>query len=273
MAKITCVGCGMMGSNIIESFIKTGNDINIVDVNPLAAKPFVEKGANFFNNVKDCMDCDFIFISLPNDKIVKMAFSEVNDLNNKIIVNSCSEVPSQVIDMEKYFAEKNGRYLDCTILTYQGEVGTKYGYLLYSGNKKYFEEIEKDLKSLSDPAVYVGESIVASEVVDLVAITAHFGIAYTPLECLCMCSKYNYDPNKYISDLGKLLKLMCDETKNDEEKCINLELNKLIEYIDEKLKDERIYEKINDDFLKKENKSLSNHYGKIIEIEKTNYNY
>lgn len=273
MANITCVGCGMMGSNIIDSFIKNGNEVNIVDVNPNAAKPYVEKGAKFFSNVKDCLECDFIFISLPNDYVVKKAFSDVSDLKNKIIVNSCSEVPSEVIDIEKYFTEKNGRYLDCTILTYQGEVGTKYGYLLYSGKKEHFYEIENDLKCLSDPAIYVGESIVASEVVDLVAITAHFGITYTPLECICMCDKYNYDPTTYISDLDKVLNLVCDETENDEEKCINLKLTELIEYIDKKIESERIYEKINESFLKKENKSLSNHYKKIIEIEKTDYNY
>ncbi|MGN1399456.1 MAG: NAD(P)-binding domain-containing protein [Erysipelotrichaceae bacterium] len=273
MAKITCVGCGMMGSNIVDAFLKKGNEVSIVDVNYSAVKPFVERGAKYFSNVKDCLDCDFIFISLPNDQIVKKAFSDVDDLNNKIVVNSCSEVPSEVIDIEQFFNRKNGRYLDCTILTYQGEVGTKYGYLLYSGNKAYFDELKEELQCLSDPAVYVGTAIVASEVVDLIAITAHFGISYTPLECLCMCDKYDYDPDLYISDLAKLLDLIGEESVNDQQKCINSDLTELIEYVDNKIETERIYEKLNQDFLDKENKSLSNHYKKIINIQKSNYNY
>ena len=32
MAKITCVGCGMMGSNIVEAFMNGGHEVFIVDV-------------------------------------------------------------------------------------------------------------------------------------------------------------------------------------------------------------------------------------------------
>lgn len=273
MAKITCVGCGMMGSNIVEAFMKKGNQVHIVDVNEKATLKYVDKGAKYSANVKDALDCDFIILSLPNDKIVKRAFENVEDLHGKIVVNTSSEVPSEVIDVQNFFKSKNGRYLDATILTYQGEVGTKYGYLLYSGPKEIFDEVEESLKCLSNPAVYVGDSIVASEIVDLIAITAHFGITYTPLECLCILDKYNYDFNDYLNDLGDVLKVLSKQRGEKDDMCHEFDYDQLIEYTEKRLKEERIYEKLNEDWLAQENRSLSNHYKKIISIEKSDYEY
>ena len=33
MSKITCVGCGMMGSNLISAFMDKGHEVTIVDIN------------------------------------------------------------------------------------------------------------------------------------------------------------------------------------------------------------------------------------------------
>ncbi len=273
MAKITCVGCGMMGSNLVEAFMNKGNQVHIVDINEQATLKYVKKGAKYSANVKDALDCDFIILSLPNDKIVKRAFDSVEDLNSKVVVNTSSEVPSEVIDIQKYFTDKNARYLDATILTYQGDVGTKYGYLLYSGPKDIFDEIQESLKALSDPAVYVGDSIVASEIVDLIAITAHFGITYSPLECLCLLEKYNYKLDDYLNDLDEVLSVLANQKDEKDDICQNFDYDQLLEYTEQRLKEERIYDKLNEDWLDQENKSLSNHYKKIISIEKSNYEY
>ena len=74
MAKITCVGCGMMGSNIVEAFMNGGHEVFIVDVVDKNALKYIEKGAKYSKDINDALDCDFIVLSLPNDKIVLKAF-------------------------------------------------------------------------------------------------------------------------------------------------------------------------------------------------------
>ena len=86
MAKITCVGCGMMGSNIVEAFMNGGHEVFIVDVVDKNALKYIEKGAKYSRDINDALDCDFIVLSLPNDKIVLKAFENVNDISNKIVV-------------------------------------------------------------------------------------------------------------------------------------------------------------------------------------------
>lgn len=269
MAKITCVGCGMMGSNIVEAFMNGGHEVFIVDVVDKNALKHIEKGAKYSKDINDALDCDFIVLSLPNDKIVLKAFENVNDISNKIVVNTSSEVPSEVISTQEYFEKLGAKYLDATILTYQGEVGTKYGKLLYSGDEKVFKSIEEELKCLSNPAVYVGESIVGSEIVDLVAITAHFGITYTPLECMCYLDKYNIDCDEYLKNLNDVLSVMKIESNSLEE----LNYDELISYVNKVIDGGRVLDKLNDNWLDGINKSLSNHYRKIINIKKSDYEY
>ena len=273
MSKVTCVGCGMMGSNIVESFMNGGHAVCIVDLNKQSALKYIEKGALYSTSINDALDCDFIVLSLPNDNVVLKVFENVDSLSGKIVVNTSSEVPSEVINMQKFFTQLGAKYLDATILTYQGEVGTKYGKLLYSGDENVFKSIEKDLECLSKPAVYVGESIVGSEIVDLVAITAHFGITYTPLENMCLLDKYGIDVDKYLNDLDDVLSLMSNTKPAEYNKLEHLDYEKLVSFVDKKIKEERVFDKLNDKWLDDINKSLSNHYRKIINIKKTDYEY
>ena len=46
MAKITCVGCGALGSQLVSALMKAGHDVTIVDVNSSMAAPYVAQGAH-----------------------------------------------------------------------------------------------------------------------------------------------------------------------------------------------------------------------------------
>ena len=47
MSKITCVGCGMMGSNLISAFMDKGHEVTIVDINDRAAQPYIARGIHY----------------------------------------------------------------------------------------------------------------------------------------------------------------------------------------------------------------------------------
>ena len=135
MAKITCFGCGMMGSNIVEAFMNGGHEVFIVDVVDKNALKYIEKGAKYSKDINDALDCDFIVLSLPNDKIVLKAFENVNDISNKIVVNTSSEVPSEVISTQEYFEK-----LETTISDKISSAVKSFGELIFSAVLAFFLE-------------------------------------------------------------------------------------------------------------------------------------
>lgn len=282
MAKITCVGCGMMGSNLISAFMNQGNEVTIVDINDKAARPYIEKGAHFSKSLEDAAaDCKFILFSLPNYKVVRSVLEGCSkeSLKDRIFVNTSSGVPSEVIAMEAYVKSFGGHYIDSTILTYQGEVGTKYGYLLYSGEEKAFRTIEKDLYALSNPPIYLGEdTAVAAEIVDLVVITAHFGFPYTPLEGISRCRQYGIDVDKYIDNTVKMLPVLARAAKKqadelDLEKLYQQPTDSVCREMTRAMDQADVSERLSEDWLNATNKSVANHYRKMLNIKKTKYEY
>lgn len=281
MSKITCVGCGMMGSNLISAFMDKGHDITIVDVNEKAVQPYVEKGAKFEPKLANALDSKFVIFSVPNYTISTAILDGCPEgsLKDKIIINTSSGVPSEVLALEKYVKERGGRYIDSTILTYQGEVGTEYGYLLYSGEEKAFREVEADLYALSNPPIFLGENTsVAAEIVDLVVITAHFGFPYSPLEGIARCLQYGYDIEKYLDEMVSMLPFLAKSVRKQAAK-LNLtevdndDVEKVCQTMTDAMDEAGVSERLNADWLAATNRSCANHYIKMKKIKETNYEY
>lgn len=280
MSKITCVGCGNMGGNIIDSFLKKGHELTIVDLNDNRAKAFYDRGAKYTPNLSEALDSKFIVFSVPDDDCVRaqLATLEKGALKNKIILNTCSEIPSDILDVERIVKEDGGRFVDGKILAYQGELGTKYGYMVYAGNKEAYDEIEDDLYALSTPPIFLdANSPVSGQIVDLVAICASFGFPLTFLEGIAYCLKYNVDVESYISKTKEMLEHLATTANEEADKIDFTKLNELPEQevfdmMSKMMEDAGICERINEEnFLKYTNKSTANHYRKLLKILKTNY--
>lgn len=281
MSKITCVGCGMMGSNLISAFMDKGHEITIVDVNEKAVQPYVARGAKFEPKLANALDSKFVIFSVPNYTISTAILDGCPEgsLKDKIIINTSSGVPSEVLALEKYVKERGGHYIDSTILTYQGEVGTEYGYLLYSGEEKAFREVEADLYALSNPPIFLGENTsVAAEIVDLVVITAHFGFPYSPLEGIARCLQYGYDIEKYLDEMANMLPFLAKSVREQAAK-LNLtgvdaeDVDKVCQTMTDAMDEAGVSERLNADWLAATNRSCANHYIKMKKIKETNYEY
>ena len=207
MSRVTCVGCGMMGGNIVDALLDAGHEVTIVDVDDRGARSRVERGARFETRLSEALDARLIVFSVPNDDVVRsvLASCPVGSLAGSTIVNTTSEVPSDVLDVERIVHEAGARYLDATILTYQGEVGSDRACLLYAGDGEAFEDLRHELTALSPEPLYLGETTVAAEIVDLVVVAAHYGLCYAPLEGLAWCAAAGLDVDEYLALLGELL--------------------------------------------------------------------
>ena len=86
---------------------------------------------------------------------------------------------------------------------------------------------------------------------------------------MCYLDKYNIDCDEYLKNLNDVLSVMKIESNSLEE----LNYDELISYVNKVIDDERVLDKLNDNWLDGINKSLSNHYRKIINIKKSDYEY
>lgn len=208
MSRITVVGCGMMGGNISDAFLECGHEVTIVDVDPATALSRVERGAQYSETLADALDVKFVLFSLPTNEVVRTVLSQCPEgaLRGKIIVNTTSEVPSEVLSLERDVCALGGRYIDAKILTYQGEVGRCDACLLYSGDRAAFDEIGEELRALSPEPLFLGNGVsAAAEIVDIVVVAGHYGLTYSPLEGIACCAEYGIDVDEYMGLLGDLL--------------------------------------------------------------------
>ncbi len=279
MSRITVVGCGMMGGNLVDSFMKAGHEVTIVDINDTKPRPFIERGAHFYPTPEfgKALDTKFIVISLPTDDVFRSVLSVVDrsELKDKIFVNTSSEVLSDVIDCKNIIEGAGGHYIDTTIITYQGEVGTEYAYLVHSGKKEIFDYIKDDLRALSDP-VYLGENITGAEIVDLVAIGVHFGMVFTPLEAIRCCRDYGIDVDHYLDEFRELMPILCRRSRKQ---AVEMGLENLdekpqreaLDIITKAMDDADINERFSEDWLNNDNRSVANHFRKMLGSYRSDY--
>lgn len=77
MAKIIVAGCGRMGGALIGAFLDHGHAVSVVNRSEAPARPFVQRGACYFSELRDAGDRDFVLLNLPNAEITAQVLSNV----------------------------------------------------------------------------------------------------------------------------------------------------------------------------------------------------
>ncbi|MFZ5644755.1 MAG: NAD(P)-binding domain-containing protein [Bacillota bacterium] len=210
MSKITVVGCGVMGSSLVRAFMKAGHIVTIVEINPDAAKPFVDKGAAFKPTLDDALDCDFVLLNLPAHELAMQVVEQCKSkaIEGKIIVNTTTCTPSQAQFFGQMAKDKGVVALDSVIICYPSDIGTENGYLVYSGPKKAFDQIEESLKALSQP-LYVGEDIRFSEIVEVSSSALQYGLYWFALLGSALCIRNNMPVSEYVKHIDAALPGAC----------------------------------------------------------------
>lgn len=209
MKNITVVGCGVMGSSIINALMNGGIDVTIVDINKAAAEKFVQRGAKYFPSLDEADDTDCILINLPNHKIASavLCSADANRLKGKMLINTTTSSPDEVKDMDRLAKERGMLHLDAKIENYPGDIGSDKAYLVYSGSKEVFDTAKNALDAIG-VAVYLGDDIIGASVVDIAVLDVHFGAIATLAESVAFCIKYNYSVKTFIEQVTHILPIM-----------------------------------------------------------------
>ncbi len=211
MKKVTVVGCGVMGSALINALMKAGFEVTIVDLNEEAAEKFVKQGAHYASDLSEATDVDCIVLNLPTHEIARavVAGADADKLKGKTLVNTTTSSPSEVLDMDQLCAGLGIVYLDAKIEVYPGDIGTPAGYLVYSGSEMAFNETKPALEAFGK-AVYLGEDVVGASVTDLAVLQVHFTAIAGLAEAAAFCIKNNYSVQKFVDQTREILPIMLE---------------------------------------------------------------
>lgn len=211
MKKITVVGCGVMGSSLINALLNGGLDVSIVDISTQNVSAFLARGAKYYPTLEDAEDNDCILLNLPTHDIARrvLAATSKEKLKGKILVNTTTSTPSEVKDMDALAAESGMIHLDAAIEVYPGDIGPERGYLVYSGREEAFIRMKSVLECLGK-AVFLGEEVTGASITDMAVLEVHFGAIAALGEAAGFCIKNNYSVPKIMDQIREILPIMLE---------------------------------------------------------------
>ncbi len=209
MKKLTMVGCGTMGSTLIGTIMDAGYDVTIVDLNEAAAAPFVAKGAKYTANLNNALDNDYIIFNLPEHGIVMKVFEgcDKEKLAGKMLVDTTTSTPAEVREIQAAAKAAGMKYLDAKLEVYPSSIGRETGYIVYSGDKEVFDELEEVFETIGK-AVYLGEDVIAASVTDIAVLEVHFAAIGAMIEAAAFGIKNNIPVPMLMEQIEKILPIM-----------------------------------------------------------------
>lgn len=210
MSKITVVGCGLMGSSIINAFLAKGHHVSIVDINEKCLERVKGADYDFHTSIKDAADSKFILLNLPNYDLSVKCINELGVAARGLdIVNTVTMTPDEVGKFAEFLKEKGVNHLESKIECYPYQVGTDNSTFVYSGNYELFTKLQEDLTALSNEPLYLGENIYTSSVIDNVIIGCQYKMLAMFLEQCAFALKYDV-PASTVRDI--MMPLISDPT-------------------------------------------------------------
>lgn len=210
MKSITVVGCGVMGSRLIEALMNAGINPVIVDLNEEAVKPFVAKGAKYAPTLDVADETDCIVLNLPHHGIASSVIKSCSHdkLAGRMLIDTTTSTIEEVKDMAAIAADYNMPYLDAKIMCYPNDIATPTGGLVYAGSKEVYDAMVDPAFAAFGRYVYLGDEITLASVTDTGVCNVHFGAIGSLLEAAAFCVRSGCDIETFIDQIRTFLPLM-----------------------------------------------------------------
>lgn len=158
--KIGVIGLGIMGLPIAENIRKkSGETVIGFDVAEAQCEKFKAYGGEIAAPEKIYSDCDLIFFSLPNNKLVDIYFSQAVPAckSGAILVDLSSSLPAIIRKYEAEASEKGIALIDCPLSG--GEAGAIAGKLsaMCGGEKKDVDAVMPYLMMFNSKVSHMGK--------------------------------------------------------------------------------------------------------------------
>ena len=211
MKEITMVGCGTMGSTLINAMMEAGLEVSIVDLNKESAMRFIEKGAKYASCLDDAYLCDTILLNLPHHGIAMKVLTGCDPakLKGKMLIDTTTSTQDEVREMQSTALSLGMKYLDCKLEVYPSSIGPETGYIVYSGDKEVFDANKRALDAIGK-AIYLGEDVISAAVCDIAVLEVHFAVMGALCEAAGYGIKNGISVKLLMDQIQQILPIMID---------------------------------------------------------------
>lgn len=200
MTTISVLGLGAMGSALAKAFLANGYTTTVW--NRTEAKANAIQGAIKASTIKQAIEAsDTIVVCVVTNDVVHAILDEAQDaIQGKTIVNLTNGTPNQARDLAVKVTKQGGEYLDGGIMAVPPMIGTQAGYVLYSGPKNVFDQLEQPLQALGGTK-YVGADAGLAALYDLALLTGMYGQTIGQVQALALIRSAGVEAEGFMRDL------------------------------------------------------------------------
>ena len=193
---IAFLGMGHLGANFVRAMLKRGEKVRVWNRTPSKAKALEEAGAEVFDRVEDAVEgVERIHLALKDDRSVNelLQLACGSFQHGVIIVDHTTTSQKGAIDRAEYWRQNGCVYIHAPVFMGPQNALEGTGYMMVSGDKYTFSEIEKDLAKMTGKLMYMGKEpgkaagmklignlfllAMTGGMADMLALSKAFGIA------------------------------------------------------------------------------------------------
>lgn len=159
MSDVSVIGCGNMGSALIETLRDVGNEVTIWNRTRKKAEALAGPRVTVANSVREALEASpTTLVSITSYEASHSLLEEAREaIEGRRLVQLSSGLPDAARELSRLVTRVSGAYVDGSILAYPAQVGTDSLVVLYSGEQEAFEAVRPILEQLGGAALFVGE--------------------------------------------------------------------------------------------------------------------
>lgn len=203
MAKVGCIGLGIMGGSIARNLMKAGHDLVVHNRSQRVVQELVGLGAKAASSPKEvAQQVDFVFTNLPDSPDVEKVVLGANGIiegahEGLIYIDNSTIKPETARMLAQKLIEVGIMALDAPVSG--GDVGAKNGTLtiMVGGPQEAFDKAVPLFQAMGKAWVLVGESGAGqiAKVCNQIIVGAHMA---SMAEALIVAQKAGVDPSRMV---------------------------------------------------------------------------
>jgi 3-hydroxyisobutyrate dehydrogenase-like beta-hydroxyacid dehydrogenase len=176
---VTVIGLGAMGKKIAQLYLANKYQVTVWNRTVSKAASLKEQGAAIADDIISAITASpLVIICVYDHKSSEEIFAQkdiTSALGDKIVVQLTTGSPEDAQRAEKWFNERNAKYLDGAIQVAPDQMALPDTTILFSGKDAVFAHAKKDLSVLGGNLKYLGSKITLASAMDLATLSYVYG--------------------------------------------------------------------------------------------------
>lgn len=159
--RIAFVGLGQMGKHMAMNMLKSEAEVIVNDMRTDSFPELESKGARTTTNIMDVVDCDIIFLCLPNSAVVESVVLGKNGIIHNLregqkVIDFSTIKYSSTVALAKALEAKGVGFLDAPISGMEARAKDGTLTIMCGGNKELYEETMPYFRCVGSKILYMG---------------------------------------------------------------------------------------------------------------------